>query len=663
MFLAHDHHTHTDVAIKVLFEHLQRQPAIVEQFRREITVARRLAHPNIIQIYDLIETPDVLALVMEYAPGMDAKTAVLRHGPLPVDAVVSLMSQALSALALAHEALILHRDIKPHNLLIQKDDSGDYLLKIADLGLARVDDLISLSTHTQALGTIEYMAPEQLDSHLIDARADLYALGITAYELLTGKPPFTGPTPMSIAHAHQTAPRPLASHARAEVPLHLDAWIARAMAIHPHERFPGARAMREALLTPGTLRPVHRLEHCALCHAELIRGLDMCLECECPLELAVKSPGEGRLTLLMASTSQGRKVLTAQEQESILARLRADASCATMLRVDWNMGQLPVIVARQLTRTDGERLIRLLSTPHTQDLQFTLHEHDTWGLAYMHRPSLKTLWGALLIIGLMFGSVGLSVLVMPLLRSLFMALTGSVMTVPLPLFLAASVLVIALTMLVALGSVVMIVGAARTQYHMLAWRRGVGKLLGGARVYGSSDWIPGHTRAILTALRTPHTRALYKQLLSSTLTLHAHTDDLHTRRALEQLLTQSTLVAGAIAESERSLDALTRDQVSALDTLQGGASEDHERAHQTLRELDEEQRHMTLLTAELLSLHAALDELTIEDEGVVLDLNEEHAEQALPVHARELIEDLCVQLDATIETHQLLDRAHHVQGQ
>lgn len=645
VFLAHDHTTRSRVAIKVLFDHLQRQPAIVERFKREITIARRIAHPHIIQIHDLVETPDVLALVMEFVEGTDAKTHLLRHGPLPVLVATDLLDQALSALAHAHAARVLHRDVKPHNMLLCKEDSGRYVLKIADFGLARVDDLISLSTHTQALGTIEYMAPEQLDSHLIDARADLYALGVTAYEILTGKLPFTAPTPMLIAQAHQRAPRPLASALRPELPAHLDEWLVRAMAIHPHERFATATAMLLAMHEHTALRPIPSTKLCPLCRAELIRGLHICIQCEYPLELAVTQPNQGHLTLLMESNPRGRHVLTQQEQDSIIARLRADSSCADALFIDWNLGQIPVIIAKNLTVADGNRLIQLLSTPHTRELRFELLDQAERGtsimLAYKHFPSLGNVWGVIATLTLLFCAVGLTILLRPLIP--FAEATILSPFIFLGLVVSSALIGGTLT----LG----VLGAVRTGYNVLTFKYGQVGLPGrddGSHMTSLLTHMPAQTRALLDALRTPHTRALYRQLLSATLLLHQRVEDAQTQRALGQILEQSTLVAEAIAVTEREIEVLSGAQLKALDVLATSTEgAEHERAHEVLRELDAAQRHITMLTAELLSLHASLDELTPAQDLPVEDA-------MLSRQSCALIEELATQLDATIETRKLL---------
>ena len=174
VWLARDLEADAQVAIKVLFEHLREDALVIERFRREIIASRKLINAHVIEIFDLIETDDVTALVMEYHPGRDLKEIIRRDGALSPERAVAITAQLLEGLSAAHRAGIIHRDIKPQNVLVDRDDN----VKIVDFGLARVDDLIGITTHTTTLGTIEYMAPEQVGALVIDARADLYALAM-----------------------------------------------------------------------------------------------------------------------------------------------------------------------------------------------------------------------------------------------------------------------------------------------------------------------------------------------------------------------------------------------------------------------------------------------------------------------------------------------------
>ncbi len=182
-----------DVAVKLLSSHRLRDAGAVLRFQREMQAVGQLDHPSIVRATDAGEIDGTHFLVMEYVPGVDLGTLVRAGGPLSVADACALIRRAAEGLQHVHESEIVHRDVKPSNLLLS--EAGD--VKILDLGLARVEQLVETSSELtslgQLMGTLEYMAPEQCDdSHQVDARADIYALGATLYKLLTGQTPFNG---------------------------------------------------------------------------------------------------------------------------------------------------------------------------------------------------------------------------------------------------------------------------------------------------------------------------------------------------------------------------------------------------------------------------------------------------------------------------------------
>jgi len=230
------------VAIKVLSSAGMKQPGAVERFHREVEAAAKLEHPNIVAAYDADEHQGVHYLAMQYVEGKDLATIVKDRGPLPIREAVEYTLQAARGLHYAHGEGIVHRDIKPGNLLL--DNKGT--VKILDMGLARIAGAEAamggperLTTTGQVMGTCDYMAPEQaMDSHLVDARADIYALGCTLYRLLTGNPPYRGESLMQILMAHQQAPIPSLCAARPETPAELDAVFQKMVAKKPEDRQP-----------------------------------------------------------------------------------------------------------------------------------------------------------------------------------------------------------------------------------------------------------------------------------------------------------------------------------------------------------------------------------------------------------------------------------------
>ena len=176
------------VAVKVLKPELFEDPAFRERFRREARQAGSLSHPGIAAVFDYGEEARSAYLVMELIPGQPLSTVLARRGPLPAEVVTSLLRQAAAALGAAHHAGIVHRDVKPGNLLVQPNGQ----VKITDFGIARALGASTLTLHGQVLGTARYLSPEQAAGRTATAASDVYSLGVVGYEALTGRPPFEG---------------------------------------------------------------------------------------------------------------------------------------------------------------------------------------------------------------------------------------------------------------------------------------------------------------------------------------------------------------------------------------------------------------------------------------------------------------------------------------
>ena len=229
------------VAVKMLKPELFEDPAFRERFRREARQAGSLNHPGIAAVFDYGEEARSAYLVMELIPGEPLSAVLARRGPLPAEAVTSLLRQAAAALGAAHHAGIVHRDVKPGNLLVQPNGQ----VKITDFGIARALGTSTLTLRGQVLGTAAYLSPEQAAGRTATAASDVYSLGVVAYEALTGRPPFEGET-VSVALAHtQQAPPPLPT----TVPPALRGVIAQAMAKRPADRPPDGAAL-VAMLPP-----------------------------------------------------------------------------------------------------------------------------------------------------------------------------------------------------------------------------------------------------------------------------------------------------------------------------------------------------------------------------------------------------------------------------
>jgi tRNA A-37 threonylcarbamoyl transferase component Bud32/TolB-like protein len=247
VYLADDPRHGRLVAVKVLRPELAAALG-PERFLREIGIAARLRHPHIVPLYDSGEADGLLYYVMPYIEGESLRDRLRRERQLPVDEALGIACEVADALAHAHERELVHRDIKPENILLE---GGQAL--VADFGVARAvggTSTTELTTATGlAIGTPAYMSPEQaLGDTAVDARSDIYALGCVLYEMLAGEPPFTGPTPQAITARRLTDPVRSLRLVRDTVPDQLERAVMRALARVPADRFPTARAFRQALL-------------------------------------------------------------------------------------------------------------------------------------------------------------------------------------------------------------------------------------------------------------------------------------------------------------------------------------------------------------------------------------------------------------------------------
>lgn len=216
------------VALKVLPSQATKSEDAVRRFHREVKAAARLAHPNIVTAHDADEHKGVHFLVMEYVDGKDLAALVKERGPLSVVQALDCVLQAARALEYAHQQGVVHRDIKPHNLLLDRKGT----VKVLDMGLARIEETVGAATTApddgltmsgQVMGTLDYMSPEQaLDTKTADCRSDIYALGCTLHYLLTGSPPYRTDTLAKKILAHRTHPVPSLCAVRQDVPASLD---------------------------------------------------------------------------------------------------------------------------------------------------------------------------------------------------------------------------------------------------------------------------------------------------------------------------------------------------------------------------------------------------------------------------------------------------------
>jgi beta-lactam-binding protein with PASTA domain len=244
VFRAHDPVLDRDVALKVLHNALAQDPGFIERFRREARSAGMLSHPNIVQVHDWGETGDTYFMVMEFIRGPNLRTVLMKNGPLAPAQALEIASQMLAALEHAHEQGIVHRDVKPENILITRKG----VVKVADFGLARALAAARVSHAPGTVtGTVQYLSPEQIEGQAADARTDLYSVGIVLYELLVGKVPFSGETSLAIAYKHLRERVPPPSGSNPMVPPSLDRVVLSATERDRDRRASDARSMRAEL--------------------------------------------------------------------------------------------------------------------------------------------------------------------------------------------------------------------------------------------------------------------------------------------------------------------------------------------------------------------------------------------------------------------------------
>jgi len=252
VWLAHDHELGREVAVKVLAAPIAADTELRARFLREARVAARLSHPNVVGVFDAGEDGDRLYIVMEYVPGESLAHALRRRTRFPVDEAVAVVTGACAALEQAHAAGLVHRDVKPGNLLLRPDG----VVKLADFGIAHAAEETRLTQAGAVLGTAAYLAPEQAAGEPVTPAADVYALGAVLYELLTGRCARRIDGPADLAALTRGTPVTPVRELAPEVPEQLEAIVMRSLARNPAYRPPTAGALaRELAGGPPTTVP------------------------------------------------------------------------------------------------------------------------------------------------------------------------------------------------------------------------------------------------------------------------------------------------------------------------------------------------------------------------------------------------------------------------
>ena len=248
VYLGHDRLLDREVAVKVLAEPYASDPQFVERFRREASAAAGLNHPNIVAVYDRGEADGSYYIVMEYLSGPDLKQVIRRRAPLPPLQAIDYTQQILAALGAAHRRDIVHRDVKPQNVLVAEDGH----LKVTDFGIARAGAQTDMTEAGSVIGTAQYLSPEQARGDEVTAASDCYAVGIVLYEMLTGRVPFDGDRPVAVAMKQISDEPTPARMLEPSIPPELEAVVMRALVKRPSERYRTADEFSRALAEART---------------------------------------------------------------------------------------------------------------------------------------------------------------------------------------------------------------------------------------------------------------------------------------------------------------------------------------------------------------------------------------------------------------------------
>ncbi|HEY5453698.1 MAG TPA: serine/threonine-protein kinase [Polyangia bacterium] len=367
---ARDERTGAEVALKILYPHLRESAAVVERFRREVDIVRKISHPNVLAIHEVIDADGQLFLVMNYHPGGDLADRLAAKRAFSADDVRDLAAQLCGALAAAHRAGVVHRDVKPSNVLCGPGPRLD--VRLCDFGLARTADLSGLTTANAVLGTPEYMAPEVVVDGHADPRSDIYSLGVMLFEAATGRLPFYGDSPYQLMRQHVDSEARRARSLAPDLPPAIDATIARALAKDPLDRFATAEDLARALAdeapasssdalvpaaAPEARTPARRA--CPKCGGWLVEAAAACADCGTAL-LRIDHKDGGVSVLVIGPGVPGDKIDAVKHVALYRLLDELPPGSVAIEKGKRRAPRVPFYVARNVTEATAKRLIARL---------------------------------------------------------------------------------------------------------------------------------------------------------------------------------------------------------------------------------------------------------------------------------------------------------------